>query len=470
MKRKTAAAVVLIAMILLTSCSMGPKYVKPVVDTPDVYRTSAPSTPQDSGSLGDLHWFDVFKDDQLRALIKTALAQNFDLQEAVARVSAARASLGVTKSDQLPSVVGSADFTALGNSQTGPFLLSPAFRRIRNYGGILLNLLSFEVDVWGRLRNATSSARALLLASEENRKAVTATLVGDVAATYFNLLELDLELEINKRTAATRKDSLELIKKNEQGGVATLLDVRQAEELVYSAAETIPQIELEIEQTENRISLLLGNNPGPIRRGRALTEQQQPPAVPAGLPSSLLERRPDIRAAEETLIAANANIAVARAAYFPRISLTGFAGFESSQLKNLFEGSNSAWNFGPQIAQPLFTGGALKSNVRFTEARRRSALIAYEKAIRTAFKEVSDALSQQQKIREIRIQRELLVGAVRDRTRLAYIRYRQGVDTLLNALDADRTLFAAELNLAQTRRDELLALVQLYKALGGGWQ
>jgi multidrug efflux system outer membrane protein len=468
MKRKAAIAAAL--MILLTGCSMGPKYVKPVVDAPDVYRAAAPETAHEQASLGDLKWFDVFKDEQLRNLIRTALTRNYDLQEAVERVSAARASLGITRSEQLPSIVGSADFTTQGNSRTGPFLLSPSFRRVRNYGGTLLNLLSFEVDVWGRLRNATAAERALLLASEENRKSVAATLVGDVAGAYFNLLELDLELQINKRTLAARKDSLDLIGKNEQGGVATLLDVRQAEELVYSAAETIPQIELEIEQTENQINYLLGGNPGPIPRGLALTEQQQPPAVPPGLPSSLLERRPDIRAAEQSLIAANANIAVAKAAYFPRISLTGFAGFESSQLKNLFEGSNGAWNFGPQIAQPLFTGGAIKSNVRVTEAQRRIAVIAYERAIKTAFKEVSDALLQRQKIGEIRIQQESLVNAVRDRSRLAYIRYRQGVDTLLNALDADRTLFAAELNLAQTRRDELLALVQLYKALGGGWQ
>jgi multidrug efflux system outer membrane protein len=468
MKQKTAVAAALI--ILLTGCNVGPKYIKPVVETPDVYRAAVPATANETASFGDLNWFDVFKDDQLRSLIQTALAQNYDLQESVARVSAARASLGVTKAEQFPSIVGTAEFTTLGNSQTGPFLFTQTFRQVRNYGGIFLNLLSYEVDVWGRLRNATASGTALLLASEENRKSVAATLVGDVAGTYFNLLELDLELEINKRTLAARQDSLELIKTNEQGGVATLLDVRQAEQLVYGAAGTIPQIELEIEQTENQINLLLGKNPGPVPRGRALTEQQQPPAVPPGLPSSLLERRPDIRAAEQTLIAANANIGVARAAYFPRISLTGFAGFESSQLKNLFEGTNSAWNFGPQIAQPLFAGGALRSNVRFTEAQRRIALIAYEKAIKTAFKEVSDALSQHRKIGEIRTQQELLVNAVRDRSRLAYMRYRQGVDTLLNALDADRTLFAAELNLAQTRRDELIALVQLYKALGGGWQ
>jgi multidrug efflux system outer membrane protein len=466
---KQKAMIAAITAVLLTGCATGRKYTRPVVQTPEVYRGAEPATAHEPASLGDLAWFDVFRDEQLQELIRTALVQNYDLRDAVARVSAARASLGLTRSDQFPSIVGSADFTTLGNSRTGPFILPETFRRVRNFGGIFLNLLSFEVDVWGRLRNATAAGRALLLAAEENRKTVVTTLVADVAGAYFDLLELDLELQIDKRTLASREDSLGLIKRNEQGGLATLLDVRQGEELVYSAAAAIPQVELEIEQTENQISLLLGKNPGPVHRGRALTEQSLP-TVPPGLPSSLLERRPDIRSAEQNLIAANANIAVAKAAYFPRITLTGLAGFQSSQLKNLFDSSSGSWNFGPQIDQPAFTGGAIKSNVLLSEARRQLALIAYEKAVQTAFQEVSDALTQHRKVAEIRMQQELLVNAVRDRTRLAYMRYRQGVDTLLNALDADRTLFAAEVDLAQARRNELVALVQLYKALGGGWQ
>ena len=403
-------------------------------------------------------------------MIRTALAQNYDLREAVARVNAARANLGVTRADQFPNITAGADLTTLRNSSSGSFPIPGSVGRDRTFGGAVLNLLSFEVDLWGRLRRATEAARADLLAAEENRKAVITTLVGDVATAYFDLLELDTELEIAKRTLATREESLRLINVRQQGGVATLLDVRQAEQLVYGAAQTIPDIERLIEQRENQISLLLAKNPGAVMRGRRLTEQQQPPSVQPGLPSSLLERRPDIRAAEQNLIAANAIIGVAKAAYFPRISLTGFLGFESNQLSSLFTGPVRVWQFVPQVTQPIFTAGRIKSNVRLARAQQQIALVHYEKTIQTAFREVSDALVEYRKVKEIHAQQELLVTTLQDRSRLAYLRYRGGVDTQLNALDADRDLFNAELSLALTRRNELLALVQLYKALGGGWQ
>jgi len=296
------------------------------------------------------------------------------------------------------------------------------------------------------------------------------TVVGDVATGYFSLLELDSELAIDKRTLATREDSLRLIKLRQQGGVATMLDVRQAEELVYQASQTIPDTERLIEQTENQIGLLLGNHPGTIPRGQSLTEQQELPAVPPGLPSSLLERRPDIRAAEANLEAQHALVYAAKAAYFPRISLTGALGFQSNQLSNLFTGASGVWSFVPQITQPIFTAGRLKSNVKFAKAQQELALVQYQQTIQTAFRDVSDALVQYRKVKEIRRQQELLVTTLRDRSRLAYLRYQGGVDSLLNALDADRDLFNAELSLTLTRRNELLSLVQLYKALGGGWQ
>jgi multidrug efflux system outer membrane protein len=239
---------------------------------------------------------------------------------------------------------------------------------------------------------------------------------------------------------------------------------------VYTAAQSIPDTERQIEQIENQISLLLGRNPGPVTRGRLLTEQQTPPEVPAGLPSALLQRRPDIQAAEQSLIAANANIGVAKAAYFPQITLTGEFGYQSTALASLFSGSRRLWTFVPQLTQPIFTAGRITSGVELAEAQQRSALAQYEKAIQTAFGDVSDALVQYQKVREIRAQRESLVTALQDRKRLAYLRYRGGVDTMLNALSSDQDLFVAELSLAQSRRDELLSLVQLYKALGGGWQ
>jgi outer membrane protein, multidrug efflux system len=296
------------------------------------------------------------------------------------------------------------------------------------------------------------------------------TLVSDVATSYFNLLELDLELEIDKRTLTTRQDSLRVIRTRQSRGLATLLDLRQAEQLVQVAAEAIPVAERQIEQTENQISLLTGELPGPIPRNRTLAQQELPSAIPAGLPSSLLERRPDIGAAEENLVAANADIGIAQAAYFPEISLTGLFGFQSNQLSSLFTGPAKTWEFTPQVTQPIFTSGRLKSNVRLARAQQQIALVQYERSIHTAFREVSDALVQYQKVREIRGDQEALVATLQDRSRLSYRRYQGGVDTLLSALDADRDLFDAELLLAQIKRDELVSVVQLYRALGGGWQ
>jgi len=295
-------------------------------------------------------------------------------------------------------------------------------------------------------------------------------VVSDVASNYFALLELDAELEISKRTLAAREESLRLISARQEGGLATMLDVRQAEELVYEASRMIPDTQRQIEQTENQISLLLGNNPGAIPRGVSLVQQKQLPSVPVGLPSSLLQRRPDIRSAEQLLVAQNALVKAARAAYFPTISLTGVFGFQSDSLSNLFTGPSRAWTFVPQVTQPIFTAGRLKSNVNFQKAQREFAIVQYQQTIQTAFTEVSNALSQYRRVREIRTQQELLVASLQDASNLAYLRYQGGVDTLLNALVVDTSLFDAELTLAQTRRDELLSLVQLYRALGGGWQ
>jgi multidrug efflux system outer membrane protein len=458
--------------LLITGCTVGPNYHRPTVLTPGTFRAPTPLPPNESASLADLKWFEVFKDEKLQDLERTALAQNYDLRDAVARVEAARANLGIVRSDQYPNFAAGADVTTLRISRNGQFPLPAAFvpSQNRTFGDATLNLLSFEVDIWGRLRRATEGARAQLLGADETRKAVITTLVSDVATSYFSLRELDSELEISQRTLVTRQESLELIKNRQTGGVATLLDLRQGEQLVYTAAETIPTLQQQIEQTENTISLLLGKNPGEVVRGRSLTEQELPPDVPVGLPSALLERRPDIRAAEQNLAAVNAQIGVAKAAYFPQISLSGFLGGQGNQLASLFGPASGVWTFTPQVTQPIFTAGRLKSNVRLAEANRESTLAEYEKAIQTGFTDVSNALIAHQRVRESRVQQELLVAALQDRTRLAYLRYRGGVDTLLNALDADRDQFQAELNLAQIRRNELLSIVQLYKALGGGWQ
>src|SRR5450755_1628322 len=356
-------------MILLAGCTMGPNYHRPAIQTPDTFRAPEPAAANDAASVADLKWWQVFKDEKLQELEKTALVQNYDLRDAVTRIEAARANLGITRSDQFPNLGIGADISTTRLSRNGQTPLPASFvpSQNRTFGGVTLNLLSFELDLWGRLRRATEAARAELLASEENRKAVTTTLVSDVASAYFTMRELDYQLDISNRTLATRRESLELIRNRQAGGVATLLDLRQGEQLVYTAAETIPALQQQIEQTENQISLLLGKNPGQVIRGRSLTEQEMPD-VPAGLPSALLDRRPDIRAAEQNLIAANARIGVAKAAYFPQISLTGALGGQGTQLSSLFSGPSAVWSFTPQVTQPIFKIGRLKSNVRLTEA------------------------------------------------------------------------------------------------------
>ena len=461
---------VIIVSLLASSVSGQKTSAPPRVTIPDTFRGEDSTTLTNQTSIGDLKWFDIFKDEELQKLVRTAMVRNYDLHAAVARINAARANLGLARSDQFPQFEATADITSTRSSQNGQFGAFAQGGRGRSVGSVFLNLLTFELDVWGRLRQQTKAARAELRASEEDRKAVLTTVVGDVATGYFSLLELDSELDIAKRTLAAREESLLLIRARQQGGLATVLEVRQAEELVYQATQTIPDTERSIEQTENQLSFILGNNPGPITRGQPLEQQQTLPIVPAGLPSSLLERRPDIRAAEENLVAQRALVSAAKKAYFPRISLTGLLGFQSDQLSNLFSGASRAWTFVPQVSQPIFTAGRLKSGVKSAKAQQEFALVQYQQTTQNAFREVSDALVQYRKVKEIRVQQELLVSTLRDRSQLAYLRYRGGVDTLLNALDSDRELFDAERNLTQTKRDELFSLVQLYKALGGGWQ
>ena len=465
--KKLSTAIV--AMSLLVGSVAGQKKnERPPI--PNEFRGADPNASTDQTSIGDLKWFEIFKDDELQKMVRTAMVQNYDLRLAVARINAARANVGLARSDQLPQFAAGADLTTSRASVNGPSGIAGQGGQRRSFGSVVLSLLTFELDVFGKLRQQTKAARAELRASEEDRKTVQTVVVGDVAAGYFSLLELDSELNIARQTLATRQESLRLITLRQQGGLATKLDVRQAEELVYQASQTIPDTERQIAQTENQLSFILGNNPGSITRGQPLDQQQTLPTVPAGLPSSLLERRPDIRAAEENLVAQRALVSAAKRAFFPTISLTGLFGFESNQLSNLFTGPSKSWSFVPQITQPIFTGGRLKSDVKFARAQQEFAIVQYQQTIQNAFKEVSDALIQYQKVREIRTQQELLVETLRDRSRLAHLRYEGGVDTLLNALDSDRELFDAQLNLTQTKRNELLSLVQLYKALGGGWQ
>jgi multidrug efflux system outer membrane protein len=333
-KKRWFAAAKAVVLLVMSGCMVGPDYWRPPVTAPDAFRGSSAATAFDAQSIAELKWFEVFKDEQLQELIRTALAQNYDLRDAIARVDTARANLGITQADQYPNFGAGADVTAIEASRRGEQTIPRGTDRQRNFGTVYLSFFPYEVDIWVRLRRATEAARAELLAADWNRRTVITTLVSDVATAYFTLLELDMELSIAKNTLATREETLRVIKIQQQGGAATLLDVRQREQLVYGATESILNAERQIEQTENRISLLLGRNPGPVTRTRLLTEQLTPPEVPAGLPSSLLERRPDIQAGEQVLIAANANIGVVKAAYFPRITLTGEFGFQSTDLSN----------------------------------------------------------------------------------------------------------------------------------------
>jgi multidrug efflux system outer membrane protein len=452
--------------ILVSGCTVGPNYKKPVADVPGTYRGLAPEETgtSESASLGDQKWWDVFQDEQLRSLIRTALEQNYDVRIAGARILQARAQLGITRADQFPVVSASA---GLSDQRSAKSKFLPAFEGSTGHANASA---AWDVDFWGKFRRATEAARANLLASESARQEVMLILVANVSAAYFQLRALDLELEISKRTLASRRESLRLTTILADRGSTSMLDVRQAEQLVFTAAAEIPSLEQQIEQEENLISILLGKNPDTVARGQALTEQPRPPAVPSGLPSSLLERRPDIRQAEQQLIAANAQIGVAKAAYFPQISLSGTAGFQSAALTNLFSGPAGTWDFGASLTQPIFTAGKLRSNVRLAEAQEQASLLFYQQTIQGAFRSVSDALIAYRKTREFRAQEELLFQSAQDAARLSHMRYTGGVTGYLEVLTNETNAFSAELGLVQAQLNELLALVQLYEALGGGWQ
>jgi multidrug efflux system outer membrane protein len=453
-------------VLCLAACTVGPNYKRPKADVPGGFRgapVTAPAAPP-SESLGDAKWWAVFQDEQLQSLIRTALKQNYDLRIAAERVLAAQAQLRIARSNQYPS----AGVGVGGTTERQP--ASPFFGAYRwdymQVGGAA----SWDIDFWGKYRRATEAARANLAQTEWGKRAVVSTLVANVAGAYFRLRALDLDLEITQHTLASRQDSLRLTKLLADQGAASMVDVRQAEQLVYVASATLPDLERQIEQEENYIRLLLAEPPGPIARGQSLTEQARPPLVPAGLPSQLLQRRPDIQEAEQQLVAANAQIGVARAAYFPSISLTGTFGFMSSALSDLFTKPAGTWNVAASVAQPLFTAGKLQANVRLAEAQQQQALLGYQQTIQNAFRDVSDALVAYQKTREAREQQELLAAAAHDSARLAHVRYDGGSTAYLEVLTNETNYLTAELALSQARLNEMLSLVQIYNALGGGWQ
>ena len=480
LRRSYLPFAILLAMAGTIGCAVGPNYKRPTVDVPVTYRSSnadlsagaiagsqqAKSSQAEPAaqSLGDEKWWDLFQDRELQALIRTALKNNYDVRIAAARVLQAQAQLGITRAGQYPSLSVGGTIVDQRSHAIGPI---PSYEV--SLGQVAASA-SWNLDFWGRYRRATEAARANLLANEWAQKQVMATLVANVAASYFQLRQLDLELEISRRTLSSRSDSLQLTQTLEQHGISSLLDVRQSEQLVYTAATEVPDLERQVAQQENAISILLGNNPGDVPRGLKLTEQPHAPEVPAGLPSLLLERRPDIREAEQTLIAANAQIGVARSAYFPQISLTGTAGFETPALTSLFTGPAGIWNFGASLTQPIFEGGRIKSNVRFAEAQHQQLLLSYQQTIQGAFRDVSNALVAYRKNREFRIQQEHLLESAQDAARLSQVRFKAGTTDYLEVLTNETNSFSAELGLAQAQSNELIALVQLYQALGGGWQ
>lgn len=480
--------ILLFSLSLITSaCAVGPKYKRPNVDVPGTYRgafaqgggsetqqspgqqTSSPTAaqqtqPASEQSFGDQKWSEVFQDAQLQDLIRTALKNNYDVRIAATRILEAQAQLGITRADQLPTVSVGA---SAENDRLPRTKLDHEFET--DFSEVHASM-AWNLDFWGKYRKATEAARANLLATEWARRTVISTLVSNVAASYFELRALDLQLEISKRTLATRQESLQLTRTLSEGGAGTMLDVRQAEQLVAIASEEIPDFERRIQQQENFISTLLGNNPGPVVRGMKLTEQPHMPQVPAGIPSRLLERRPDIRAAEAQLIAANAQIGVARAAYFPQVSLTGSTGFLSSAVTSLFTGPAGFWSFGGALTQPIFAGGRIKSGVRLSEARKEELVLTYQKTIQQALRGVSDSLIGYQKNREFRKHQEELVIAAQDAARLSNVRYRGGTTNYLEVLTNETNAFNAELGLAQAQLNELVSLVEIYRNLGGGWE
>jgi multidrug efflux system outer membrane protein len=465
MKKLASFMVGIMASGMVAGCKVGPNYHRPVVQPPTAYRdlSENPQIQAQAASYADLPWWQVFQDPQLQELIRTALKQNYDLQIATERINEARAQVAITRSNLFPQVQGSGDFS--GGKEHN-------FQTKFNFLTLTADA-AFQVDLFGKLRRATEASRAQLLATEDARQTVILTLVSDVASDYFALLQLDLQLQITRNTVAAQEASVKLTKLRVDHGVATKLDVLQAQQTLDSANAQIPDLERQIAQEENAISILLGNYPQAVPRGLPLVEQPLPPEVPPGLPSTLVERRPDIREAEQFMVAANAEIGVAKAQFFPQISLTGSGGGafgRSSAFSGLMNSQLGIWSYGAQVSQPIFTGGALRGNLRAAESQHQQALIAYRQAIQQAFGDVSDALIGYQKFHEVRLRQEDTVADLKESVRLSNMRYKGGTTTYLEVLDGQRSLFSAELTLAQARGTEYQSLVQLYRALGGGWK
>jgi len=450
-------------LIALAGCTVGPDYVRPEVDTPKAFRFE----PKDAQDLANTAWWKQFQDPVLDGLIDEGLANSKDLRIAAARVEQFAGQLTVTRSQFYPQIGYGG---GASRDRFSERLDTPISAGIPNpqttYSAVLS--ASWEIDLFGRIRRLSESAQAQLLASEEARRGVVLSLVSSVATGYISLRDFDRQLEIAKRTADTRRRALDLFELRFKGGVVSQVEVAQVRSEYESAVASIPAIERAIAQTENALSILIGRNPGPVARGKTIDELREV-AVPAGIPSDLLARRPDIQQAEQNLIAANANIGAARALYYPTISLTGLFGYASSDFGDLFQGPARKWSFGGSIIGPIFTFGLVEGQVAFAEAQQRELLASYERTIQNAFREVDDSLIDNRKSRERLDAQGRQVAALSEYARLARLRYEGGYTSYLEVLDAERSLFNAELSYTLTQGDVFNALVNIYKAMGGGW-
>jgi outer membrane protein, multidrug efflux system len=448
------AVTVALLSLLLTGCALGPKYNRPAVQSPATFYT-AEEAKQDS--IADQAWWELFKDPVLQSLIREALKSNYDLQLAVKQVEQQRALLGVTRSQYYPQVSYDA---GIAGQQT--FI-------IPNHTYYSYNVAAFwEIDLFGKIRKMTEAQRAVYFASEEARRDVRLLIMSEVAQGYFQLRALDAQLEISHRTVKSFQDTLDIFQKRLEGGYATELETSRAQAALSNVASTIPDLQRQIVAQENALDLLLGRNPGPIARGTSLAEQYDPPEVPAGLPATLLERRPDLREAEQNLIAANANVGVAKANFFPTLSLSGLFGGVSPQLSEL-TGAGKAWSLGADLAGPIFTGGRLKNQYHASLAVRDQAKISFEKAVTQAFGEVSTSLSAHEQLAKAYREQMVSVDAYRDAVRLSMTRYDNGLANYLEVIDAQIQMYPAESATVNYDLGRKLALVNLYRALGGGW-
>ena len=462
-------AVMAMAIVSLPAgcATLGPNYARPQLPSPGQYRFVEGAA--QAQSLADSPWWQVFDDPVLQALVRDVLANNLDLQVAVARVEEARARAGVAKSFLYPQVDGVASYAVRQASSTQDGS-ADASDDTTHQSGVYGFQLSWEIDLFGRLRRQHEAALALMLASEQGRRGVLVTLVGDVASNYFLLRELDLQLDIARQTLRLNDETVTYFRNRLDGGVSNRLELDRIQANRALTAAAIPQIEQQIALVENALSLLLGRPPAPVGRERLADGDAVPPPIPPGLPASLIERRPDVVHAEQILVAANADIGAAKALFFPAISLTGFLGGVSGDLTKFLGGDGAVWSAGAGLLQPVFQAGRIRRNLEVMQARYREALAAYRKAALNGYREVANALVTIQKLAEVRVQRQVGVTALHDASDLARARYESGLASYIEILTADQELFQQQLLLAQTRGAELRARTELYRTLGGGWQ